>query len=136
MVSESLQRSQRDTVEVHVWQAGRMASLETLVDEQDPDVYHLPPADPPLDSAEHTTDEERVVLADSITHHGTYAFDIPDESRPATLHVHTNDSYHSGEDWGRAVERGLTFHKPDDLDPFGCELWGRVLMWVEVPDDA
>lgn len=54
---------------------------------------------------------------------------------PVHLCVHTNDSYHDPDDWGRPIERGLRFGP--DVDggrPFGCEVWGRVLVWVAERD--
>ena len=73
---------------------------------------------------------------------GACAFDIHPDDAPATLYIHTNDSVrapHVGENhydkaqWGDAVERGLPFdpERYDDYPPFGCEVWGRVLFYVE-----
>ncbi len=117
-----------DTVPVHVWSGPSYADSDTLVEETEPDVYELEPVDPIL--PEVTPDDQRVMLADSIDNHQTYAFLIPNEARPATLNVYTNDSYHDPTDWGTPIERGLTFHIPDDRGPFKCEAWGRIMMYV------
>lgn len=73
---------------------------------------------------------------------GKGAFDIHPEDAPATLYIYTNDSVREPyvEDgrfeksqWDGPIERGLPFD-PDSYDeypPFGCEVWGRVLFWVE-----
>lgn len=121
-----------ETITVHVWQGSRRTTYDDLLAEE-PDVYELPPDDPLV--TESLNDESRVLLAENIDHHGTYAFDVPNESRPATVNVHTNDSYHDPTDWGRPIERGLTFYEPDDREPYKCEMWGRILLWVERPDD-
>lgn len=135
-----------DTVTVQVWQGDRRTSYDDLL-EEDPDVYEVPVVDHdgygdlPSELANQRLDGtgldgDRVVLADDIEHHGTYAFQIPNEQRPATLNVHSNDSYHDPYDWGRPVEQGLTYHRADDAEPFQCEIWGRVMLWVEVPEEV
>jgi hypothetical protein len=70
------------------------------------------------------------------------AFDVHPDDCPATLFVHTNDSVRSPPGyeghlekgyWGDAVERGLEFsgrYNPGE-DPFGVELFGRIMFWVE-----
>lgn len=139
------ENDQTDTVPVHVWQGDRYTSYDDLLEEA-PDVYEVPVVEPhrgklPAATANQILDGtgldgDRVVLADDIEHHGTYAFQIPNEARPATLNVHSNDSYHDPYDWGRPIEQGLTYHEADDADPFKCEIWGRVMLWVEVPEEA
>jgi len=73
---------------------------------------------------------------------GPMAIDIHPEDAPATLNIHTNDSVREPPvqnnhvdrgAWGRAVERGLPFdpERYDEYPPFGCEVWGRVLFYVE-----
>ncbi|MFC6720949.1 hypothetical protein ACFQGT_00175 [Natrialbaceae archaeon GCM10025810] len=124
-----------DTVTVHVWQGDRLESYDDLL-ERDPDVYEVPVAETEFGRPHELTDNEQVQLAESIEHHGTYAFEIPNEERPATLNVHTNDSYHDPTEWGKPVERGLTFTEPDDREPYQCEMWGRIMMWVERTEDA
>jgi len=54
---------------------------------------------------------------------------------PVSLFIHTNDSYHDPDDWGRPVEGGLVYG-PDIREdrPFGCEVWGRVICWVSERD--
>lgn len=49
---------------------------------------------------------------------------------PVFLCVHTNDHYHDPDAWGKPMERGLTFGPDSERVPFGCEVWGRVLVWV------
>lgn len=69
---------------------------------------------------------------------GPIAFDIHPEDAPATLYIYTNDSVRPPHKddvgmWSDPVERGLPFD-PDRYDkypPFGCEIWGRVLLRVE-----
>lgn len=124
-----------ETVTVHVWQGGRGDRYEDLL-ETDPDVYEVPVAETEFGMTVELSDDERVVLAESIDHHGTYAFDVPNDERPATVNVHTNDSYHNPEEWGDPIERGLTFHEPDELEPFKTEIWGRIMLWVERPEDG
>lgn len=73
---------------------------------------------------------------------GPIAFDIHPQDAPATLYVYTNDSvrdppvqetYIDTAEWGRPIECGLPFdpERYDDYPPFGCEVWGRVLFYVE-----
>ena len=73
---------------------------------------------------------------------GPVAFDIHPDDAPATLYVYTNDSVRAPPvqethidtaEWGRAIERGLEFdpERYDRYDPFGCEVWGRVLFYAE-----
>lgn len=119
----------RETVTVHVWEGPSYANADALVQEEDPDVYELPPVDP--FRPELLDDNQKVMLASNIDNHRTYAFLVPNESRPATLNVYTNDSYHDPHDWGDPIERGLTFHVEDDREPFKCESWGRIMMHIE-----
>ncbi|ADB63947.1 hypothetical protein Htur_5060 (plasmid) [Haloterrigena turkmenica DSM 5511] len=124
-----------ETVTVHVWQGGRLDSYDELL-ERDPDVYEVPIAETEFGKVWEVGDDERVMLAESIDHHGTYAFDVPTDERPATLNVHTNDSYHDREDWGDPVERGLEYREGDDYEPYQCEMWGRIMMWVDRPGES
>ena len=74
-------------------------------------------------------------------HSPPLGFDIHPEDRPGTLYVYTSDSVHSppGYDnhieqayWDGPMEQGLPFTEDvDEYRPFGCEVWGRVLLWVE-----
>ena len=70
------------------------------------------------------------------------AFDIHPDDAPATLYIYTSDSVRSPPEyeshvergyWGEPVERGLPFdpERYDDYPPFGCEIWGRVMFWIE-----
>ncbi len=122
-----------ETATVHVWQGDRFASYDELLDAE-PDEYEVPVADTEFGRTYEVSDDARVMLAESIDHHGTYAFDVPDAERPLTVNIHTNDSYHDPEEWGDPIERGLTFREPDDAPPFQVELWGRIMLWVERED--
>lgn len=124
-----------DTATVHVWQGDRRATYDDLLDEG-PDEYEVPVAATDYGRTYEVSDDARVMLADAIEHHGTYAFDVPDADRPLTLNVYTNDSYHDPEEWGDPLERGLTYRAGDDAVPFQVELWGRVMLWVERPEDG
>lgn len=124
-----------ETVTVYVWQGSQFDSYDDLL-EEDPDEYELPIANTEFGKYWELDDDERVVLTDDIDHHGTYAFDVPADSRPVTLNVHTNDSYHDEEDWGQPAERGLDFLEEHDLEPFQCEMWGRIMMWVDRPGES
>lgn len=70
--------------------------------------------------------------------------DIHPDDCPMTLYIHSEDSvrppavvkkdtpkYFDRGKWGRAVERGLPFYDYDGDKPFGMEIWGRVLFYVE-----
>jgi|GEM_PF-621689 len=124
---------EHDTATVHVWQGGQFASYEDLLDE-DPDEYELPLAETEFGKAFEVSNDERELLAENIEYHGTFAFDVPNDERPVTLNVHTTDSYHNQEDWGKPIERGLTFHEEDAYEPFKTEIWGRIMMWAERPE--
>lgn len=71
---------------------------------------------------------------------GTAAFDIHPDDLPATLYIYTNDSvrkppvgeYIDTSFWDGPVESGLPFdNEYDGETPFGCQVWGRVLLVVE-----
>jgi len=121
--------NQSESVTVCVWEGPSYASSDTLVDETEPETYELEPVDPYNPSL--VPESERVLLADNIENHRTYAFDVPNGDRPVTVNVCTNDSYHDPDDWGTPIERGLTFRHPDDREPFKCEAWGRIMLYVE-----
>lgn len=80
-------------------------------------------------SPPHEADTAR--LADDIAwYSGAIALWVGADD-PVALFVHTNDSYHDPDDWDPPVERGLAFGPDvDTTKPFGCELWGRVVLWV------
>ena len=70
------------------------------------------------------------------------AFDIHPDDAPATLNIYTSDSVYEppGYDdhvetgyWDGPVERGLPFdpERYDDYPPFGCEIRGRLMFFVE-----
>ncbi|WP_226041150.1 hypothetical protein [Natrinema sp. DC36] len=74
--------------------------------------------------------DEEWIEADDVYNHKYYAIDCEcDEA--VTLYVHTNDSVHDPDDWGRAAEGGLIYDPEDDYPPFGCEMWGRTCFWVK-----
>ena len=133
--TRSTDGTERDTVAVHIWQGSRFDSYDTILSDE-PDVYEIPVADLEFGKPYELSDSERVLLAEEIEHHGTYAIDVPNEDRPATVNIHTNDSYHDPEDWGTPIERGLTYHEMDDYEPFQTEIWGRIMVWVERPEDC
>lgn len=79
-------------------------------------------------------DADAAVVAENVEFHSG-AIEIWCEAPvPVLLCVHTNDSYHDPEAWGRPIERGLTFGPNAEERPFGCEVWGRVLVWVAERD--
>lgn len=91
-------------------------------------------------------DGHTYLFLDNPHYHGSYGFRIHKEDRPATLYVHTNDSVRSppGYDthvergyWDPAIERGLTYREDLNYDevPFGCEIWGRILFYVESEEE-
>lgn len=54
-----------------------------------------------------------------------------DVDEPAWLFIHTNDSYHNPTDWSRAIEGGLVYGPDIESEkPYGCEIWGRIVMWA------
>jgi len=119
----------QQSVNVKVWSGSAWDTYEEI-QAQGPDVYTLSPAETDYGRVFEVPSEKRVVLSDEIEHHGTYAFDVDTEQK-TVLNVHTNDSYHNNEDWGKPIERGLLFDGKTDAEPFGCELWGRTMFWVE-----
>lgn len=71
---------------------------------------------------------------------GPIGLDVHPEDCPATLRVYTSDSVRSppGIDshvdegyWDGPMEQGLPWPADHDSPPFGCEVWGRVLFFVE-----
>lgn len=123
----------QETVDVKVYSGSSWDSYEEI-ESQGPDVYTLSPAETDYGRVFEVPSEKRVVLSDEIEHHGTYAFNVDTEQK-TVLNVHTNDSYHDPTDWGKPIERGLLFDGETDAEPFGCELWGRIMFWVEVEND-
>jgi hypothetical protein len=127
---------QAEMVTVHIWEGNRRDDADDLVASEDPDVYELPVTDPDYGILDALADDEKVVLADDVANHSTYAFLVPDESRPATLNVHTNPNAHDPTDWNDAAEGGLAYLSADDRPPYKCEMWGRVMFWVEAPEQG
>lgn len=122
-----------ETVTILVWEGEQYESYETL-EEREPEEYEVLLASTDHGEPWEVGTNERVMLSESIDHHGTYMIGVPDSETPATVNIHTNDSYHDPEDWGPAIERGMTWPEENDYDPFRCEMWGRIMMWVERPE--
>lgn len=118
-----------DTVTVKVWSGDRFDSYEDILS-YEPKEYEMEPCESTFGKIYEVPDEERVYLSESIEHHGTYAFDVETDDL-VFLNVHTNDSFHSPDAWGKPIERGLLFDGDDDYGPFKTEIWGRIVMWVE-----
>lgn len=73
-------------------------------------------------------------------HSPPLGIDVHPADGPATLNIYTSDSVRSppGYDshversyWDGPVERGLPFPADHDYPPYGCELWDRVMFFVE-----
>lgn len=92
-------------------------------------------------------EDDPVVWQDDPHYHSPpIGLDIHPEDGPATLEVYTSDSVHSPSGrqsagyvdtdyWDGPMERGLTYPEDHDFQPFGCEVWGRVLFFVEAGID-
>lgn len=78
-------------------------------------------------------DAETATLSDSIEFNSGPIEIYVEADQPVVLFVHSNDSYHSPDDWGRPAEGGLLFG-PEIDSTYGCEIWGRVVMWVAERD--
>lgn len=109
-----------DNIRVRIWH-GR---YDEYPDEPD-EIVELTPGEPHI-------------WQDDPWYDGHVAFDIHPNDAPATLFVRTNDSVrephpNDTSEWGRAIERGLEFdpERYDDHPPFGCGIWGRILMTAE-----
>lgn len=118
-----------DTVTVKVWEGPRFKDYDELLEEE-PDKYQMPVVETEFGRNYEARDEDRVTLARDIENHWKYAFDVETDEK-VKLRVNTNDSYHNPEDWDGPIGGGLLFSPEDDYPPFKCELWGRVMMWVE-----
>lgn len=78
------------------------------------------------------SDADTAFLSEEIDYHSGPISIYADVDEPIWLFVHTNDSYHDPDDWDKPVEYGLVYG-PDIKEiggGFGCEIWGRVVMWV------
>lgn len=73
-------------------------------------------------------------------HSPPIGIDIHPDDCPATLNVYTSESVRSPPGyashveeayWDGPVEQGLPFPENHDAPPFGCEVWGRVMFYVE-----
>lgn len=97
--------------------------------------------DEPDEIVEVTEETPHLWQDDPHFNSGPMAVDIHPDDAPATLYIYTNDSVrtptvydnHVDSVWGKAVERGLPFdpERYDEYPPFGCEVWGRILFYVE-----
>jgi len=76
------------TVTVKVWQGARRESADALVEEEDPDEYELPVADPEYGVLDALSDDEQVILAENIDHHGTCAFLVEPSEEAVELNVY------------------------------------------------
>lgn len=117
---------------VKVWSGGPLADYDDILD-VDPDEYRMEIVG---EDTYYVPHEDHVVLAESIEHHGTYAFDV-DCEEPVELHVETSDHYHDtvdGFERGNSIERGLLFRPDHGKEPFKTEIWGAIRMRVEVSD--
>lgn len=110
-----------DTIRVRIWH-GRYDDYPNEPDE----VLELPA-------------EQNVVWQDDPWYDsGSIAFDVHPEDTPATVFIYTNDSVrepHKDDlgEWDGPIERGLEFDadRYADYPPYGCEVWGRILMRAE-----
>jgi hypothetical protein len=118
---------------VKVWEGHRWAEYDDML-EDEPDTYELPILDLEFGSTHEVSDDDRVMLAQEIQNHQKYAFDVECDEK-VTLNVHSNDSFHSPEEWGNPIERGLPYSPDNDWEPFKCEIWGRIMMFVEGNDE-
>jgi|AntDeeMetagen681_2_1112603.scaffolds.fasta_scaffold09465_5 hypothetical protein len=73
-------------------------------------------------------------------HSPSIGIDLHPEDAPATLNVYTSDSVRSppGYDshvetgyWNGPMEQGFSYPEDHEYPPFGCEVWGRVMFFVE-----
>lgn len=118
-----------DTATVKVWSGSRFDSYDDVMTFE-PEEYEMNVVDSEFGSEHEASEEERVYLSEDIQHHGTYAFDVESDV-PLVLNIHSNDSYHAPDEWGEPIERGLPFSPDDDYGAFKCEIWGRIMMWVD-----
>jgi len=85
-----------------------------------------------------------VFVDDPHYHSPPLGLAIHPDDRPAELGVYTSDSVRSPPGyenhvetgyWDGPIESGLPFTSPtDEIRPFGCEVWGRVMFFVEPID--
>lgn len=97
--------------------------------------------DGPPDEVVTVEEETPFVWQDDPRYHSPkIGIDIHPDDCPATLYVYTSDSIHSppGYDshvekayWDGPMEQGLPYPDEHGLPPFGCEVWGRVMFFVE-----
>jgi len=118
-----------ETATVKVWEAPRWDDYDGML-EEDPDIYELPILDLQFGSTHEVSDSDRMMIAKDIQNHQKYAFDVECE-KEVILNVYSNDSFHSPESWGDPIERGLPYSPDNDWEPFKCEIWGRIMLFVE-----
>lgn len=117
---------------VKVWSGDALAHYEDILGEE-PDEYRMEVV---TEDTHYVPHEDHAVLAESIDHHGTYAFDVECDA-PVELHVETSDHYHDtvdGFERGASIERGLLYRPDSDAEPFKTEIWGAIRMRVEESD--
>lgn len=81
---------------------------------------------------------------DPYYHSGSLGIDLHPDDCPATLNVYTSESVRSPPNpssdwvekayWDGPIERGLGYPEDHDYPPFGFEIWGRVMFYVENND--
>lgn len=117
---------------VKVWSGGALARYEDILNEE-PDEYQMEVIG---GDTYHVPHDDHAILAESIDHHGTYAFGVECDV-PVELHVETSDHYHDtidGFERGASIERGLRFRPDHGKEPFKTEIWGAIRMRVEEYD--
>lgn len=97
--------------------------------------------DEPDEVVEVSEETPHVWQDDPYYHSPPIAIDLHPDDCPATLNVYTSESVRSPPGyeshvetgyWGpRPIEGGLPFPADHDYEPFGCEVWGRVMFFVE-----
>lgn len=118
-----------DTVTVKVWETEGYGSYDGLLEEE-PDEYQMPVVETEFGRNYEAGRGDRVMLATDIRNSRKYAFDV-ETNEKVRLRVNTNDSYHDPEDWDGPIEGGMLYGPEDDYPPYKCQLYGRVMMWVE-----
>ena len=115
-----------DTLRVLIWKG--TSNVENAPDTDPDEIVEVP------------VSEGYVWQDDPWYHSPPVGFHIHPDDRPARLDVYTNDSVrepHKNDlgEWNGPIERGLEFTDKYP-EPFGCEVWGRVLFHVERLEDG
>jgi hypothetical protein len=123
--------TEAETIRVQVYE-----TREEVDNWEDTEPRHTVPVEP----------ETPFVFVDDPHYHSvSLGLSIHPDDRPAELGVYTSDSVHDPPGyenhvetgyWDGPMERGLRFTSPEgEVRPFGCELWGRVMFFVEPLED-